>query len=102
MCVRNYELQIPYGVIETDKNRIIKIEEKPIRQFFVNAGIYVLNPDVIDFIPHNSFYDMPDLFKTLIDNSYETAAFPILEYWLDIGQIDDYHRANGDFAEVFG
>ena len=81
MCVREYEYQIPYGVIETDNNRLISIEEKPVHKSFINAGIYLLSPDVLNFVPNNEFFDMPQLFKKLIDNSEAVSAFPLRGYW---------------------
>ncbi|MFJ9501232.1 nucleotidyltransferase family protein [Brevibacillus centrosporus] len=102
MCVRDYDYQIPYGVVKVDKQRLVGIEEKPVQRFFVNSGIYVLDPAVIDLIPYNSFFDMPSLFEALMKQNKETIAFPIREYWLDIGRISDFERANIEFAEVFG
>jgi len=67
----------------------------------VNAGIYVLEPTALDLIPPNTYFDMPTLFEKLIDAQNETAVFPIREYWLDIGQLADYDRANGEFKQVF-
>ncbi len=101
MCVREYDFQVPYGVVKIDGHRIAGIDEKPIQRFFVNAGIYVLEPDVLDLIPANTFYDMPSLFEKMIGQKKETAVFPIREYWLDIGQLADYDRANGEFMQVF-
>lgn len=100
MCVRTYEYQIPYGVIKTHQQRLIGIEEKPIHHSFVNAGIYVLNPKVLMQIPYNKFYDMPELFTNLIANDENVQVFPIREYWMDIGQLHDYEKANEDFNEV--
>jgi len=100
MCVREYEYQIPYGVIETDGTDLVTIREKPIHRSFVNAGIYVLNPDVLDHIPQDKFYDMPSLFDKLIGENSKTSVFPIREYWLDIGQMDDFNRANNEFKEL--
>lgn len=100
MCVREYEYQIPYGVIETDGTDLVTIKEKPIHRSFVNAGIYVLNPDVLDHIPQDKFYDMPSLFESLIKKNGKTSVFPIREYWLDIGQMDDFNRANNEFKEL--
>lgn len=97
MCVREYEYQIPYGVIETSGTDLVTIKEKPIHRSFVNAGIYVLNPEVFDYIPYNEFYDMPTLFEQLIIQKKKTSVFPIREYWLDIGQIDDFNRAKNEF-----
>ena len=101
MCVREYQFQVPYGVVKMDQHRLMGIDEKPVQRFFVNAGIYVLEPKVLELIPNNKFFDMPDLFKKIIEKSGETTAFPIREYWMDIGQLNDYERANGEFAEVF-
>ncbi|CAH0117997.1 UTP--glucose-1-phosphate uridylyltransferase [Paenibacillus sp. CECT 9249] len=102
MCLRDYEFQVPYGVIDVDRSRLIGISEKPVFRHFVNAGIYVLNPEVLTFIPKNSYYDMTTLFETLINNHFVTSAFPIREYWMDIGRIDDFEQANNEFYEVFG
>ncbi len=102
MCVREYSYKIPYGVIEIEKGQIAKLQEKPACSAFVNAGIYVLNPEVIDRIPPDTFFDMPDLFNELIAEKKTTAAFPIREYWMDIGQMDDFKKAEDDFFEVFG
>ena len=102
MCVREYDHQVPYGVVRLDKHRLTSIEEKPTQRFFVNAGIYVLSSGVLDTIPHNQYFDMPSLFDNLMKARLETIAFPIREYWLDIGRMADYERANIEFAEVFG
>jgi dTDP-glucose pyrophosphorylase/predicted transcriptional regulator len=102
MCVREYEYQIPYGVVHTENENIISIVEKPIQRYFVNAGIYVINPEVLEGIPRDTFYDMPTLYDQLIKDKQRTVIFPIREYWLDIGRMDDYTRANLEFLEVFG
>lgn len=101
MCVREYEYQIPYGVIETDGTDLVTIKEKPIHRSFVNAGIYVLNPDVLDHIPQDKFYDMPTLFEKLIEKNSKTSVFPIREYWLDIGQVDEFKRADKEYTKIF-
>lgn len=101
MCVREYDFQVPYGVVRIDKHRITGIDEKPVQRFFVNAGIYVLEPEALNAIPVGGYFDMPTLFETLIAKGEETVVFPIREYWLDIGQMADYDRANGEFMQVF-
>ena len=101
MCVREYEMQVPYGVIETRSHRILDIREKPTERYLVNAGVYVLQPDVLDLIPDGKFFDMPELFMRLIQQEEETAVFPIREYWMDIGRLEDFDRANGQFDQVF-
>lgn len=101
MCVREFEYQVPYGVVRTDGAKLCSIEEKPIEKYFVNAGIYVINPEALELIPDNEYYDMPTLFNALIALGKKTTVFPILEYWMDIGRINDYERANNEFSEVF-
>jgi dTDP-glucose pyrophosphorylase/CBS domain-containing protein len=101
MCVREYEFQVPFGVVQLDNHRLKNILEKPTHQFFVNAGIYVLNPEAISMVPNNEYFDMPALFDKLFAIQSETAAFPIREYWLDIGRKADFERANGDYDEIF-
>lgn len=101
MCVREYDFQVPYGVVQIEDQRITRIDEKPIQKFFVNAGIYVLEPHVLDLIPPGQYFDMPTLFERMIEKEKDTTVFPIREYWLDIGQRADYDRANGEFIQVF-
>jgi dTDP-glucose pyrophosphorylase len=101
MCVREYEYQVPYGVVKVDNHRLLNIVEKPLQQFFVNGGIYVLNPEALDFIPKNEYYDMPNLFDLILEKNLEAAVFPIHEYWIDIGRMDDFNRANDEYKERF-
>ena len=101
MCVREYDFQVPYGVVSIDNHRIAGIEEKPVHRFFVNAGIYVLEPQALDLIPRDTRFDMTTLFEAMVGQRDETAVFPIREYWLDIGQMADYDRANGEFTQIF-
>ena len=101
MCVREYDFQIPYGVIELENQNITSIVEKPVQKFFVNAGIYVLSPEVLEHIPHNEFYDMPTLFDFLIKKEKEVLSFPIYEYWLDIGRRSDFDEAQIQYNEIF-
>jgi dTDP-glucose pyrophosphorylase/predicted transcriptional regulator len=101
MCVREYDFQVPYGVVNTNESEILSIEEKPILKFFVNAGIYLLSPKVLDYIPKNNFFDMPSLFEILIKNKQKCISFPIHEYWLDIGRMEEYKKANIEYGKVF-
>ncbi|KGP75865.1 alcohol dehydrogenase [Desulfosporosinus sp. Tol-M] len=101
ICVKEYNLQIPYGVIITQKNQLLEIEEKPLQQFLINGGLYVFNPSVLDNVPVNSYLDVPVLLRMLLDQGKDIAVFPIREYWIDIGRFDDYQRANNDFSKVF-
>lgn len=101
MCVREYDFQVPYGVVNIQDSKIISIKEKPIQKFFVSAGIYMLNPEAIKHIDKNKFFDMPTLFEKLITFGENTLSFPIREYWLDIGRMEEYERANSEYGDVF-
>ncbi len=100
MCVREYEYQIPYGVINGEGNRITDMEEKPIQRFFVNAGIYVVSPEVVKSVPYNLHIDMPTILEQQIDINKQVLMFPIHEYWLDIGRMDDFNRAQVDIRSL--
>ncbi|MEA1893583.1 MAG: nucleotidyltransferase family protein [Campylobacterota bacterium] len=100
MGVREYDFQVPYGVVNVEGHDILSIDEKPVHNFFVSGGVYVLSPEVLDIIP-DAYYDMPTLFEKLIEDQKKSISFPIREYWLDIGQMSDFHRANAEYHGVF-
>lgn len=102
MGVREYDFQVPYGVVRLEENKVTNIDEKPIQKFFVNAGIYVLSPSVIPMIPKGEHIDMTSVMDRLIAAKRSVSAFPIQEYWLDIGRMSDFERANGEFFGEFG
>jgi len=96
VAVRKYDLKVPYGVIESDGAFVQKLAEKPTHSFFVNAGIYLLEPSVYHHVPHGQRFDMTDLIQLLLDEEHPVASFPIVEYWLDIGQPADFAQAQED------
>ena len=100
MCIREYNIESPYGEVQLSKENIIGINEKPSHKFFVNAGIYILDPKCLKLIPKR-FYDMPTLFKKIIDKKEKVISFPLGEYWLDIGRFNDYDRANFEYDSIF-
>jgi NDP-sugar pyrophosphorylase family protein len=101
MGVREYDFQVPFGVVNLRENQITSIEEKPVHKFFVNAGIYILDPSVLDLIPKNKFLDMPNLVDMLIKRQKNVAAFPLREYWLDVGQQADFEKAQTEYSGEF-
>lgn len=100
VAVREYDVQIPYGIVKVENNVIREIQEKPVRTFLINAGIYVLSPEMLDLIPNDHAFDMPDLLSEAYARDMMVLAFPLREYWLDIGHMDDYVRANEDYPEI--
>lgn len=95
--VRKYEVKVPFGVVECDDVRITALQEKPSLTFFINAGIYLLEPTAYDQIPAGQRFDMTDLITKLMQIGQTVVSFPIIEYWLDIGRHEDYQRAQEDF-----
>ena len=100
MCVREYEYQIPYGVVQGDGKKIIDLVEKPIQKFFVNAGIYVLSPNVIQSVSKNKRIDLPSILEKFVECRDKVFMFPVHEYWLDIGRMEDFNRAQVDIHSL--
>lgn len=96
MAVRDYALTVPYGVVESDGVMVSGVVEKPRHDCFINAGIYILEPEAIDLIPSGNRFDMTDLVDSLLDRGDPVASFPLREYWLDIGSLEDYAKAELD------
>jgi dTDP-glucose pyrophosphorylase/CBS domain-containing protein len=98
MCVREYEYQVPFGVVESEGNKIKSMVEKPVQRFHVNAGIYVVGREIIKRVKINEVVDMPTLLGRYLHES--VLMFPLYEYWLDIGRIDDFQRAQIDIRTL--
>jgi dTDP-glucose pyrophosphorylase len=101
VCVREHEHQVPYGVIELTDTKIARVVEKPIYRYWVSGGIYALSPQALDTVPHDEFFDMPELIDKLIAQQLTVSAFQMQDYWLDIGQMPDFEQAQTDFDEQF-
>lgn len=99
MCVREYEHQVPYGVITSEGAQIRSMVEKPVHRFFVNAGIYLLEPALIKSVEPGTRIDMPTLLERQIDGGQAVNMFPIHEYWLDIGRMDDFNKAQTEMQD---
>lgn len=99
--VKEFDYTIPYGVCELDNHFVSAIREKPTYKFFINAGVYVFDSNVLQLLPKDTHYDMPHLLSDLRKKNKKMAAFPIREYWLDIGHPADFERAHQEYSEVF-
>ncbi|HEV8473627.1 MAG TPA: nucleotidyltransferase family protein [Methylomirabilota bacterium] len=95
-----YTVDLPYGVLEVDGARLAGVTEKPRLDFQINSGIYVITPAAVELaIPAGGVVDVPDVIATLTQLDKRVVAFPIREYWLDVGRHDDFHKADRDVAE---
>lgn len=96
VCVREFEQQIPYGVITQKQGFIQSIEEKPKQKFLVSAGIYVLEKEILNLVPKNEYLDMPELIKLAMQKG-RVNTYIINDYWIDIGRMEEFLKANEDF-----
>jgi dTDP-glucose pyrophosphorylase len=101
LCVRNYDYQIPFGVVELNDQAVTAVVEKPVHRCFTSAGVYVLNPALVKAVARGKRLDMPDLLNQHLAQNASVAMFPVQEYWMDIGQKADFLRAQGDFSRYF-
>jgi len=101
MCVREYKHENPYGIVQNQGTKLDSVVEKPTQTHFVNAGIYVLEPKAIDLVPEGEYFDMPDLFSAINEAGGEASVFPIHEYWMDIGRMEDLEKARDEYASIF-
>jgi dTDP-glucose pyrophosphorylase/CBS domain-containing protein len=97
--LRQYDFEVPYGVVECEGAEVRAVREKPRYEFFVNAGIYLVEPAALEFIPEAEVFHMTDLITALTAAGRSVAGFPIVEYWLDIGLPADYEQAQRDVKE---
>jgi NDP-sugar pyrophosphorylase family protein len=98
--VRQFEMEVPYGVVDAADGMVRGLREKPKCGFLVNAGVYMLAPRARRRIPEGRKYNMTDLIADLLVDGRMVACFPIVEYWLDIGQHDDFQRAQHEVRQV--
>jgi len=99
--IKEYITPFQFGNIFYEGDYVTKIEEKPKIITKILAGIYVYQPDIFSLIPYNEPYDMDTLINTLLRQSHPIAKYEIKEYWLDIGQIDDYNKAQELYTKYF-
>lgn len=97
--VREDQHQIPFGLVETQNGLVAKITEKPIQAYLVSAGIYVMSPQAIESVTPGVRLDVPDLINDVVARGGRVRYHVIRERWIDIGALEDFHRANEDREE---
>ena len=96
MCVREVEHQISFGVVESQDNLITAMVEKPTYRYRINTGIYVLSPECVASVEPNTKIDLPTLLAQRIEKEEKVGIYTSYDYWLDIGQMADYQKAQQD------
>ena len=96
--VRFYGIEVPFGVLDTEDIYVTGIAEKPVLHYLISAGIYIIDPSLCSLIPAGQHFDMPDLIQAAIAAGEAVISFPVREYWLDIGRMEQYEKAQVDVA----
>jgi dTDP-glucose pyrophosphorylase len=101
MAVREHKVHVPYGVVTESGGYLQAIREKPTESWFVSAGIYVIGREAFDHVERGVRIDMPTVLERIVAHKGRVAIYPIREYWLDIGRMEDFEQAHAEFHEVF-
>lgn len=96
-----YHIDVPYAIMDiNDDNEVLSFREKPRYTYYSNAGIYLFKKELIDFIPDNDAFDATHFMESVISNNKKLTSYPILGYWLDIGRIEDFYKAQEDINHI--
>ena len=93
LVVRNYEHQVPFGVVRVHNKKLSGIDEKPVQSWLINTGIYVVNHQALELIPPNSYLDMPQFLELCLDNSYQISTYQLQDSWIDVGRPECLQQA---------
>ena len=88
-----YSISVPYGIFNVNEDNITGLSEKPTYNYYANAGIYLIKKELINLIPKDTFFNATDLIELLIEQKKKVVRFPIHGYWIDIGNNDEYAKA---------
>lgn len=102
VAATRYSFEVPLGVLDVKGHYLLGLVEKPQQHFLCNAGIYVINPEVVSLIPSGVEFNTTDLINELVRKGLPVTTFPIHEYWVDVGQVDDLKRARRDMITTAG
>ena len=97
MC-KEHELTVPFGVVQTNGSELVGFEEKPTYRYQVNAGIYVIDPELLPLLQPHQFIDMPSFLFSAQEAGHRVAVCPIHEYWLDVGRPESLQQAHREWT----
>jgi dTDP-glucose pyrophosphorylase len=95
-----HHVDLPYAILELEENRVISLQEKPRYTYFANAGIYLIRTNMLSYLPKGTFFNATDLMELAIREQKKVINYPILEYWLDIGKMNDFVKAQEDIRHL--
>ncbi|MEQ9116851.1 nucleotidyltransferase family protein [Fulvivirga sp.] len=95
-----YSVNIPYAVFETWNHHVVSFKEKPNYTYYSNGGIYLIKKELLKRIPKDTFFNSTDLMEDLIAKGNKLISFPMRQYWLDIGRMEDFNKAQEDIKHL--
>ena len=100
LALRYHEYQNQYGVIKLNNYEVIDFKEKPLMKNYINAGFYVIEPDVLKYLQYNQYCDIPEIINKLKKHNFKIMGYPIVENWIDIGNNEDYQKIKNRYDGV--
>lgn len=103
VCVATipHHIDLPYAILELQDSSVVSLKEKPRYTYFANAGIYLIRKEILNHIPVGQAYNATDLMDRVLQNGGKVLHYPILGYWLDIGRMNDYYKAQEDVKHIY-
>ncbi len=102
IALNRRDIHIDFGVVDTDAaGTIVGYTEKPRIAHLVSMGVYAFDPDVLGYVENSVYLDFPDLIRKLLAAGETVKAYVFDGYWLDIGRVDDYQRANSEIDRIY-
>ncbi len=100
VAATSYSVNIPYAVLKDSNGSILSLKEKPTETFMCNAGIYLLDSKLVSQVPNRQFFNATDFIEKSIKNKHKVITYSMLCYWLDIGKMEDYRKAQEDIKHL--
>jgi dTDP-glucose pyrophosphorylase len=95
VAVNGYAHTVPFGVVELDGDEVRDVREKPTQVWSINAGIYVLEPQLLAHIPRGQPFPLPGLLEQSLHRGERVGAFRLEGEWIDVGRMNELKRARG-------
>jgi dTDP-glucose pyrophosphorylase len=95
-----YEVNIPYGVLETSNGHVVSLKEKPTYTYFSNGGIYLMKRELLKYLPKETYFNATDLMEKLLKEGLQVMSYPLVGYWLDVGKHEDFAKAQKDINQI--
>ena len=95
-----YNVSIPYAVLETSNGHVVDFKEEPTYTYYSNGGIYLMKRSILEYIPKEEHFNATDLMEKLIQEKKKVVSYPLVGYWLDVGSIKDFEKAQNDINTV--